>query len=221
MADYPVLLQLHGRPCVVIGGGPVGLRKARGLLEAGAVVRLVDPAPSPEAVSVPGLTLVRRPYRPADLDGACLVFAAADRTTNAAVTRESLRRGVPVNVADAPEEGDFTLPALLRRGELTVAVSTGGQSPALAALVRAQLEAAFGPEWATVLEIAGALRRKRLTLRKKSKYNQAILRRLLDGDLVAMIAAGDAAGIDRRLETLFGGGCSLAELGVHLPKGMT
>jgi precorrin-2 dehydrogenase/sirohydrochlorin ferrochelatase len=124
-------------------------------------------------------------------------------------------------MADAPAAGDFTLPALLVRGDLTVSVSTGGSSPALAALVRDHLSGTLGPEWSTVLEIAAALRRKRLTLGKKTEYNRAILRRILDGGLPALIARRNTAGIDHLLETLFGEGFSLAELGIHLPKEMT
>jgi precorrin-2 dehydrogenase/sirohydrochlorin ferrochelatase len=222
MPDYPILLQLHERLCVVVGGGPVGRRKARGLVQTGARVRLIDYKPAAPGEDLEGIEIVSRPYRPDDLEGAFLVFAATgEREVNAAVALEARRRGILFNVADAPGEGDFTLPALLRRGELTVAVSTGGQSPALAALIRDRLSGILGPEWATVLEIAAALRQKRLTLQGKTEYNQAILRRLLDGHLPELIAGGKTAGIDRLLKTLFGEGFSLAELGIHLPKGMT
>lgn len=221
MIDYPILLQLHGRLCAVIGGGSVGRRKVRGLLDAGARVRLVAPDALAEG-DRSGVEIVPRPYRPGDLEGAALAFAATDsRETNAAVAREARQRGIPVCVADAPDEGDFVLPALLRRGELTVAVSTGGQSPALAALVREHLAENLGPEWATVLEIAAALRRKRLTPHQKTEYNRAILQHLLAGGLPALVADRQAAGIDQLLEAFLGEGFSLAELGIHLPKGMT
>jgi precorrin-2 dehydrogenase/sirohydrochlorin ferrochelatase len=219
MADYPILLNIEGRLCVVVGGGTVGLRKVRGLLEAGARVRLIDPAPA----AVPGgAELLRRPYRDGDLDGAALAFAASgERRVNAAVAAEARCRGIPVNVADVPEEGGFTLPALLPRGALTVAVATGGESPALAAVLAERLGEAFGPQWEGVLQIAAALRRKRLTLAEGAEYNQSILRRLLDGGLPDLVAAGDEAAVDRLLQTLCGDGCSLAQLGVRLAKGMT
>lgn len=222
MPDYPILLQLDERLCVVVGGGPVGRRKARGLVQAGARVRLVDAEPGSPEEELNGIEVVRRPYRPSDLEGAVLVFAATgDREVNAAVALEARRRGILFNVADAPDEGDFTLPALLRRGGLTVAVSTGGQSPALAALARDHLSGTLGPEWGTVLEIAAALRQKRLTLQGNTEYNQAILRRLLDDHLPELVAGRDTASIDCLLKALFGEGFSLAELGIHLPKGMT
>jgi precorrin-2 dehydrogenase/sirohydrochlorin ferrochelatase len=150
-----------------------------------------------------------------------LAFAATDdRLVNAAVVREARQRGVLVSVVNAPDEGDFTLPALLRRGNLTVSVATAGSSPALAALLRDRLADQLGQEWATVLEIAAALRQKRLTLQGKTEYNQAILRRLLEGGLPDLIAGGDAPAVDRLLQTI-GEGCSLAQLGIRLTKGMT
>lgn len=222
MSDYPILLQLKGRPCVVIGGGPVAIRKARGLVEAGARVRLVACALAVPAGELAGVEVVVRPYRAGDLEGAFVAFAATDdRLVNAAVVREARQRGVLVSVADAPDEGDFTLPALLRRGNLTVSVATAGGSPALAALLRDMLAKQLGPEWATVLEIASALRQKQLTLQGKTEYNQAILRRLLEGGLPDLIAGGDAPAVDQLLQTLFGEGCSLAQLGIRLVKGMT
>jgi len=221
MPDYPVTLQLDGRLCVVVGGGPVALRKAQGLRAAGARVRLVAAELAVPAEELGGMEVSIRPYREGDLAGAFLAFAATgDRTVNAAVVREARRGGILVGVADAPEEGDFALPALLRRGDLTVAVATGGKSPALAALVRDHLAAQLGPEWGGVLDIAAALRRKRLTLQGKTEYNQAILRRLLDGGLPELIVGGDEAAVEQLLRTLFGEGCTLAELGVRLAKGM-
>jgi siroheme synthase-like protein len=101
----------------------------------------------------------RRPYEPGDLEGAFLAFAATDsREVNAAVAREAEELGVPVNVADAPSEGNFALPSTLRRGRLQVAVSTGGASPTLARDVRKRLEGRFGPEWAGLVEEVGKAR---------------------------------------------------------------
>ncbi len=95
----------------------------------------------------------RRPYRSGDLEGAFLAFAATDaREVNAAVAEEAAERGIPVNVADRPAEGDFALPSTLRRGRLQVAVSTGGASPTLARGIRDQLEELFGPEWSGLVE---------------------------------------------------------------------
>lgn len=222
MPDYPILLNLEDRLCVVVGAGPVGMRKVRGLKNAGARVRLIAPEPPAEETLPEGIEVIRRPFRAGDLEGAVLAFAATDdRRTNAVVVGEARRRGIPINVADVPGEGDFTLPALLRRGEVTVAVSTAGRSPALAALLRDTLGDLVGPEWGTALEIAAALRQKRLTEKEGADYNHVILRRLLDGGLLGLINRQETAGIDRLLATLFDEGFTLAELGVHFPKDMT
>jgi precorrin-2 dehydrogenase / sirohydrochlorin ferrochelatase len=144
---------------VIVGGGEVANRKARKLLQARAEVVLVSPEVKPELESV-AVEVHRRPYRRGDLEGAFLVFAATNRReVNAAVTREARERGIPVNVADVPLEGDFALPSVLRRGQLQVAVSTGGASPTLARRIRCELESTFGPEWAGVVDELGKARR--------------------------------------------------------------
>jgi precorrin-2 dehydrogenase / sirohydrochlorin ferrochelatase len=222
MSDYPILLNLKDRLCLVVGGGPVAIRKACGLREAGGRVRLIASELAVPVEVLAGVEAIIRPYRTGDLEGVFVAFAATDdRSVNAAIIREARQRGVLVGVVDVPEEGDFTLPALLRRGELTIAVATAGGSPALSVLLRDRLAEQLGPEWATVLEIVAALRRRRLTLQGETEYNQAILRRLLEGGLPELIAAGDSPAVDRLLQTLFGEGCSLAQLEIRLAKGMT
>lgn len=142
----------------MVGGGAVADRKARKLLQARADVVVVSPEVKPGIESV-AVEVHRRPYESGDLKGAFLAFAATgSREVNAAVAREAKELGVPVNVADAPSEGDFALPSTLRRGRLQVAVSTGGASPTLARDVRKRLEGRFGPEWAGVVEEVGKAR---------------------------------------------------------------
>jgi precorrin-2 dehydrogenase/sirohydrochlorin ferrochelatase len=137
---------------VVVGGGEVANRKARKLSQAKAEVVVISPEIKPELANV-AAEVRRRPYREGDLEGAFLAFAATDRReVNAAVAREAREKGIPVNVADEPAEGDFALPSTLRRGQLQVAVSTGGASPTLARRIRRELEDAFGFEWAGLVE---------------------------------------------------------------------
>jgi len=156
---YPIFLDLSGRRCVVVGGGEVASRKARKLLQARARVVVISPEIKAELESV-AVEIHRRPYKEGDLDDAYLAFAATDsREVNAAVAREAKERGIPVNVADRPSEGDFAVPSVLRRGGLQVAVSTGGASPALARRIKDELEESFGPEWAGLVEELRAARR--------------------------------------------------------------
>ncbi len=128
-------------------------------MQAGADVAVVSPEVLPELEDL-DVEIQRRPYEHGDLAGADLAFAATDsREVNATVTREAKARGVRINVADRPAEGDFAVPSTLRRGNLQVAVSTGGASPTLARRIRRELEEVFGHEWAGVVEELDAARR--------------------------------------------------------------
>ena len=135
---YPVFLDLRDRPVVVIGGGRVAARKAAGLVEAGARVRVIAPQ---VGRGVRAQAVERRRYRKGDLRGAALVFAATDdRAVNQAVGEEARRRRIPVNVADRAEECTFLVPARVKRGEIQIAISTSGRSPRLARELRRRLE---------------------------------------------------------------------------------
>jgi precorrin-2 dehydrogenase/sirohydrochlorin ferrochelatase len=165
MPDYfPAFLDLRGRRCLVVGGGEIGERKTRALLECGARVTVVSPSFTPGLAALAAIGQIERrarTLRRADLRGCALVIAAtgdarADEAT-ASLAREAR---VLVNVVDRREHCDFIMPSVLRRGELQIAVSTGGRSPALARDIRRRLEGLFGPEFAALVERAGADRRR-------------------------------------------------------------
>lgn len=162
-AHYPIVLDLADRPCLVVGGGPIAEGKVRGLLATGARVTVVSPTLTPAlgALAAEGRIAHRpRPYAPGDLAGVALALAASgDRAVSAAVLAEGRERGVWVNSADDPERCDFFLPAVLRRGALTVAVSTGGASPALTRAVRDELERFFPRELAALVDVVAEVRR--------------------------------------------------------------
>lgn len=164
MAYFPAFLELAGRRCLVVGGGVVAERRLAGLLVAGAAVTVIAPALTPGLAALAAEGRFRhepRAYRAGDVAGFDLAFAATDTgDVNAALAAEARARGVWVNAADDPAHCDFILPALVRRGELTVAVSTGGTSPALARAVREELERYLTTEYVTLAEIAAEARRE-------------------------------------------------------------
>jgi siroheme synthase-like protein len=159
---YPVLLELEGRRAVVVGELAVVAGKVDGLLAAGATVTVVAPGPAAELkrlVAEPGVTVRRRGYLPGDLGGAFLCVAgSADPAERSAVAAEARAAGVLVNVMDDVPNCDFAAPAVVRRGDLVVAVGTGGRAPALASRLRAELGERFGPEWVELVELVGEVR---------------------------------------------------------------
>ena len=159
---YPIFLNLHDRRCVVIGGGKVALRKVKVLLDCGAKVTMISPKPHPEIIKLSkrgAIHLIQRDYEKEDLEDAVIAFACTDvKEVNRKVALDAKKAGVLVNVADDPRPSDFIIPSFFRRGNLTVAVSTAGVSPALARKIRMKLEKSFGKEYASLLSIIGEIR---------------------------------------------------------------
>ena len=166
MSLFPMFIKLAGRPCLVVGAGGVGTSKIEGLLAAGATVRVVAPEATPEVAErsrAGRLSWHARGFESQDLDGTFLaVVATPSRELNARVFEEASRRGVLCNVVDDPPYCDFYYPAVVRRGDLQIAVSTSGRSPALAARLRRDLEQQFGPEYEPWVEELGQEREKLL-----------------------------------------------------------
>jgi precorrin-2 dehydrogenase / sirohydrochlorin ferrochelatase len=161
---FPMFLKLEGRKCVVVGAGKVGEPKIAGLLDAGARVTVValDASSAVREWAQKGkLQLNLRAFSPEDLDGAFLaVVATSSRTLNEYIYREAHLRGTLCNVVDVPDLCDFFYPAVVRRGDLQIAVSTAGQSPSLAQKIRQQLEKQFGPGYAAWVAELGEARRQ-------------------------------------------------------------
>ncbi|MEJ2368023.1 MAG: bifunctional precorrin-2 dehydrogenase/sirohydrochlorin ferrochelatase [Acidobacteriota bacterium] len=179
--SYPVNIDASGRSAAVIGGGAVALRKVKGLLAAGVRVTVVAPDLCPEIRTLADrneLLALPRAYRSGDLDGAFLVFAATnDEKLNTQVSKDAAERGVLVNVADRPSLCTFTLPAVVRRGDLTLAVMTEGRCPALARVLREELELRYTEEFGTLLEFMGRLRD---TMTSRGWDSERILQSLSD-----------------------------------------
>ncbi len=159
---YPAFLNIEDRPCVVIGGGAVAEQKVKLLLQSKAKVTVISPDFTPairELGDKEKLALIQRPYRHGDLFGQFIATAATDsNTVNEAVFREANERGIPVNVVDVTRLCSFIVPAVVRRGDITFAVSTGGKSPAMARKVREDLEKFFPEEYGKLLELVADVR---------------------------------------------------------------
>jgi len=192
---YPIFLEMKDRRCVVIGGGAVAQRKVEGLLAVGANVTVVSPSITDGLRDLLGQDKIRhvaREYRAGDRAGYDLVFVATDNSeVNAAVSSEAQSLHIWVNSADDPDRCDFILPAVIRRGDLTVAISTGGISPAATRAIREELDQYFREDYASFVQIAGHVRKE---LREKSvsadpsKWNRA-----LRGDFRRLIKEGKLA----------------------------
>jgi len=161
-AYYPISFNLQGKRCVVIGGGKVALRKIKILLECGAKVTVISPKPHPEISKLSeerAIQLMERDYKARDLKDAVIAIACTDvKKVNRKAADEAKKARVLVNVADDPERSNFIIPSFFRRGNLTIAVSTAGVSPALARKIRTRLEKSLGVEYASLLSLIGEVR---------------------------------------------------------------
>ena len=197
--QYPVNLVLEGRPVLVVGGGAVAVGKVTGLLEAGAVVTVIAPEVRDEITDL-GVAVHRRRYEPGDVEGYRLVVAAVDDPAVAqAVHDDAEAAGILVNSADDPARCTFTLPSRFRRGDLLVAVSTGGRSPAQAAWLRRRLEAEIGPEYEQLLELLAA---ERDAMRARGEPTEVPgWRTALESGMLERLRDGDVAGAQELLRT--------------------
>ena len=161
---FPLFLKLRGRRCLVVGAGKISEGKIAGLLEAGAHVEVVAPNATAQIEQwhkKRKIRLTRRPFRPSDLKRAFLVVAATNSPkVHQGIFREAQRRNVLCNIVDVPALCDFYYPAVVRRGQLQIAISTEGASPSLARRLREEMEKTFGPEYSDWLKYLSRERKK-------------------------------------------------------------
>ena len=203
---YPVYLNLKNKRVVVIGGGEVAERKVEPLLGAGASITLISPEVTPRLALLARenqLQLRRRAYASGDCDGAALVLSATDDPeTSRRIFQDATKAGALVNTADQPALCDFIMPAVVRRGDITIAVSTGGTSPGLAARLRGAISEIIGPEYARLAEL---LSKARPEIRRRvpdEKERKALHYRILDSDIMDCLKRNDTAGAERLLREI-------------------
>src|SRR4030042_6758501 len=192
---YPIFLNVSGKRCVVVGGGQVVLRKVGALLAQGANVEVISPDICPELkklAETAEIAVQVKIYQPGDLKRALIVIAATDdHGINLEVAKEAKMTGIPVNVVDDPGNSDFIVPSCLRRGDVAVAISTSGRSPALARKIRARLEKDLGEEYATLALLVDEVRME--VKSQGIKVNGDDWQKALDLDLlIDLLKKGDS-----------------------------
>jgi len=159
---YPVFLDIADKKCVVVGGGEVAARKVIRLLDCGAQVSVISPELNLELTALKNADRISHnacEYLSEFISGAALVIGATDdEKTNLVISQDAREKWIPVNIVDDPQKCDFILPSIVEKGDLTIAISTCGNSPALARHLREELDARYGEEYAIFLRIMGSLR---------------------------------------------------------------
>ncbi|WP_248927434.1 precorrin-2 dehydrogenase/sirohydrochlorin ferrochelatase family protein [Paenibacillus hamazuiensis] len=208
---YSMMADVRGKLCVVVGGGAVAERKIGSLLEAEARVSVISPSGTPqlEMWAAEGrIEFIREPYAAQHrrlVEQAMLVLAATDQAAvNRRVAEDAVSLGRWVNVADQPEKSSFIVPSSLRRGKLTIAVSTSGASPGVSARIRQRLEQEYGEEYAAYIDLLEELRELVQDKLADTKTRQKLSRAMLDWELLPVIRAGKLEEIRGRLVELVG-----------------
>jgi precorrin-2 dehydrogenase/sirohydrochlorin ferrochelatase len=213
---YPVNLDIKDRQCLVVGGGAVASRKAQTLIDCEAIVTVVSPEFS-EALKnleqTSDITMIQRPYQTSDLDDKFLVIGATnDENLNRQVNADAEQRNMLCNIADVPDICNFILPAIIRRGDLCIAISTSGKSPAFAKKLRKDLEKTFGDEYAQLLTLMGEIRKKLLAEEHAPEAHKPIFEKLISHNLPEMIKNNEKERINQILFDVLGSGYSYDNL---------
>ncbi len=192
---YPVYLELRDQPCVVIGGGKIAEGKVEGLLAARAQVTVIAPELTPQlqqCVEQKSITYLARKYQPGDLTGAFMVICATDQPEiNHQVWQEASANHQLVNVVDDTPRCNFIAPSILRKGDLTIAISTSGKAPVLAVRLKERLQRELGPEYERFLELAGELREPLAQHIPDFETRKALWYELVDSEILDILANGD------------------------------
>jgi precorrin-2 dehydrogenase/sirohydrochlorin ferrochelatase len=188
---YPIYLDVSGKRCVVVGGGDVAERKVMKLIECDAEVIVVSSVVTlglQEMIEGNIIHHVSDDYESGYIKGAFIVVGATDRDeVNEQIYRDSQDMGILVNIVDDPKRCDFIVPSIVRRGDLAIAISTGGKSPIMARRLREDLEKTYGPEYGILLDIMGALREKMIMRGESPENNKNLFEFILDSGIIEYI----------------------------------
>jgi siroheme synthase-like protein len=203
---YPVYLNLTDRRVVVVGGGVVAERKIESLLDTGASIRVISPEVTARILTLAAerrIDLQRRRYQSGDCTGSALVFSATDDPEiSNAVFEDGRKAGALVNTADQPAFCDFIMPAVVRRGDISIAISTSGASPGLAARLRRKIARIIGPEYGLLAQLLSEVRPQIQNRMPQAADRKALQYRILDSDIMKYLKQKDIAGAQRRLREI-------------------
>jgi precorrin-2 dehydrogenase/sirohydrochlorin ferrochelatase len=203
---YPVYLNLKGRRVVVVGGGEVAERKVESLLEAEASPVVISPDVTRSLSLMAEENQIEwrnRKYTKGDCTGAALVFSATnDPEVSRAVYAEATELGLFVNTADQPALCSFIMPAVVRRGDIGIAISTGGTSPALAARLRRKISRVIGPEYAQFSQLMVRARREIRSRVASERERRELHYRIIDSDIIELLRRNDREAAERRLHEM-------------------
>jgi len=200
----------------VVGGGAVGTRKVKTLVDCGGVVTVVSPQATSQLAQMAAdglITLENRAYRSADIEDKFLVIGATDdETLNRQIHADADARNTLCNIADRPEICNFILPAIVNRGDLVLAVSTSGKSPAYAKRMRKELEKQFGAEYEPFLRLMGAIRERLLREKHEPEAHKPLFEKMIDAGLLDLVRKNETEQIDTLLREVLGKGYRYHEL---------
>jgi precorrin-2 dehydrogenase / sirohydrochlorin ferrochelatase len=212
---FPLFLSLEGKICLIVGAGAVALRKIQVMIPSRARITVVSPEviPEIESISTQGaISLKKRKFRSEDLDGATVVIVATnDSGLNKEISVEAAERRILCNVVDKPELCSAIFPAIVSRGSLQIAISTGGASPSLASSIKSEISELFGDEYALALDILCRLRREILRRDNDTDNHKKIFQGLVDSQLVQLCKEGNCEEIDLLIKKIAGADICIGE----------
>lgn len=203
---YPINLDIKNKPCLVVGGGEVALRKIKSLLDCQAKVIVVSPQFHPEILKLAKakqIQIINRKYQPPDINKVFLVIGATnDNKVNRQIAEEAKKKSKLVNIVDVPALCNFQVPASIRRGELMITISTNGKSPALSKYLRKQMEEQFGPEYTEYIELLDKWRTKLIHDITQGKLREQIFYAIIESDTLDLLRAGLKKEAEQRIQQI-------------------
>ena len=206
MGFYPIFIELEGKTVLVVGGGNVAQRKTETLLKFGASIRIVSRELTQKLkklVESKEIRHIGEEFKDEHLNGALLVIAATDdKLLNQKISESARVKNLLINAVDQPSDCNFIVPSIINRGDLLIAISTSGKSPALAKRIRKDLEGQFGSEYEVFLALMGRLRTEILSLGLSQKENSRIFNEIVESDILKSMAQDDWEGVESALRCI-------------------